>query len=213
MMLEDRIYYKVKEILDGPIGDRLGKWLTHPLGMIVTLFTMQILTGVTLPPSGGILILFAVAPLLMLAVVPEPDNSMEYPSKTAVETMIARPRKNWVTWILLGLLVKAALVWGYPPNQMSTAGQYIYVVIIAPVYEELIFRELIYRRGKRLMNPLLAGFLVNLAFAILHPTSSILTFVRYILHSFVYNTVYDRTGEDVRATIILHSIYNLMVII
>ena len=81
------------------------------------------------------------------------------------------------------------------------------VCILAPVAEELVFRGVLYRSLKWLVNPILAAIVTAALFALIH--SSVYAFPALFLFSILLTLSYEKCG-NICAPIVLHSLFNLL---
>ncbi len=88
----------------------------------------------------------------------------------------------------------------------SLAFSIIYIVILAPLCEELMFRGFMYHRMRTAFSVLVSVIVVSVAFAL--PHIDVLWIIVAILNSFVFTMVRERYN-NLCYTILLHCCYNL----
>lgn len=81
-------------------------------------------------------------------------------------------------------------------------------VIAAPLFEEFIFRGLIYGSLRRSMKPLVAALVSASVFAIVHPPQLM---VPVFMLGFFAALAYERTGAPL-APMLTHAVYNAVVV-
>jgi len=82
-------------------------------------------------------------------------------------------------------------------------------IIIVPVYEELIFRGLIYSKTKKLFNAKIAAIVSSLLFGLIHYTGGYLQVAATMLGGLLNVYCYEKT-KTLYASILLHSLHNFM---
>lgn len=82
----------------------------------------------------------------------------------------------------------------------------IYVCIIVPLYEELLFRKFVLNFLNKRLDSTISIIAGAFIFAVFHwePSSVIITFISGVLYSFVY----EKSGS-IKSTIFMHSLTNL----
>ena len=85
---------------------------------------------------------------------------------------------------------------------------YLLAVFAAPLFEELIFRGVLYRGFRRSLQPLHAALASALVFALVHPP---LSFVPVFVMAFLAASVFERSKLLV-SPIVTHMTYNAMVV-
>ena len=84
-----------------------------------------------------------------------------------------------------------------------------YAVIGAPLFEEFIFRGLIYRGLRRSLHPALALILSSLIFAMVHPPAAFVpVFILGLFSAFVFEKTQSLMGS-----MVTHAIYNTGVLL
>lgn len=81
------------------------------------------------------------------------------------------------------------------------------VMVLAPVSEELVFRGVIYGALKARLNAVLSAIIVSILFATIHFSLPALLPIFFL--SLLLIAVYERYG-DLRASIIVHSLFNTL---
>ena len=81
---------------------------------------------------------------------------------------------------------------------------------IGPIYEELLFRGIVYNKFKQFKSKSKSMFLTTLLFAIMH--FSIIDFIYTIVMGYLFIKIYDKTNK-LRYSIILHICVNISVIL
>ncbi len=89
----------------------------------------------------------------------------------------------------------------------SLAFSLFYIVILAPLCEELMFRGFMYHRMRTAFSVLVSVIVVSIAFAL--PHINILWIIVATLNSFIFTLVRERY-QNLCYSIILHSCYNLV---
>lgn len=98
-------------------------------------------------------------------------------------------------------------------SELGSASAALYVVLvlfIAPVYEELFFRGIIYRSVKQVVPPLAAGAISALVFALSHGT--LIHMVPTFLIGFLSCVMYEYTNR-LLFSILLHMANNLLSVV
>lgn len=88
----------------------------------------------------------------------------------------------------------------------SLAFSLIYIVILAPLFEELMFRGFMYHRMRTAFSVPVSVIVVSVAFAL--PHVNVLWIIVATLNSFIFTMVRER-HQNLCHSIILHSCYNL----
>ena len=91
-------------------------------------------------------------------------------------------------------------------------GTLLYILIIAPIFEELIFRELLQRQVFAKLNWVIASVIIAFLFAFIHEPQSPTHIAQYMFNSLVYSYVYKMSGDDIRSVILLHMMNNHLAI-
>lgn len=91
-------------------------------------------------------------------------------------------------------------------NPVVLANLFILGVVVAPIWEEIIFRGGIYRFLKGRMPPMAALLLTSALFALVHLNLS--SFLPLLLLGMLLTRAYERTGQ-IRVPILLHALFNL----
>ena len=107
---------------------------------------------------------------------------------------------HWTEWF------DEDLVWGAPP---ALAVSMIEYVILAPIFEELAFRGLLFAMLRRRFDFLPAAMISTSLFALAHGYSAI-GFISVFWSGFLWAWIYERTGSLVPG-MIAHAINNLLV--
>lgn len=89
----------------------------------------------------------------------------------------------------------------------SLAFSLIYIVILAPLCEELMFRGFMYHRMRTAFSIVVSVIVVSIAFAL--PHINVLWIIVATLNSFIFTLVRERY-QNICYSIILHSSYNLV---
>lgn len=88
----------------------------------------------------------------------------------------------------------------------------IHTVLIIPILEELIFRRILFRVSSKKFNILLGSIFSSLIFSTVHMPTTSSSFLLLFMHAIIYSYCYYRTNR-LSVPIILHSIWNLFIII
>ncbi|TDQ35230.1 CPBP family intramembrane glutamic endopeptidase [Aureibacillus halotolerans] len=135
-----------------------------------------------------------------------------------------------ILWIFLGVvlaltsqMIAAAIetyIFRVPVGSENTAGLMniyeaaplfvLYMVFFAPVFEELIFRKIIFGQVYKKTNFFIAGIVSSLAFAVLHMDFTHLLI--YTSMGFVFAFLYVRT-QRIIIPILVHGLMNLFVVV
>lgn len=107
---------------------------------------------------------------------------------------------HWTEWF------DQDLVWATPPMLATSLLEY---VILAPIFEELAFRGLLFAMLRRRFTFLPAAFLSATIFALAHGYS-LLGFISVLWSGFLWAWLYDRTGSLIPG-MVAHAVNNLLV--
>ena len=96
---------------------------------------------------------------------------------------------------------------------VAPIGFIIYTCVIAPILEEIIYRQTLYsewliNRGS-IVGAVLSGFM----FVFIHLPGNVLSLMFYILSTTVIYIVYIRSGKDIRVTMLLHLMNNIIILL
>ena len=83
------------------------------------------------------------------------------------------------------------------------------ICIIAPIFEEIVFRGFFYKAVKRFVPYVLSSIIVAFIFALIH--NNILTFTVLFVVSLLFTWIYERTGSIIYP-ILAHSTFNLLML-
>ena len=221
MSIEEKLWEWFKRMLNTPAIDNLSAFLTKPPIFAIVLFSIQMYISIHLQTTSVMtLIAMTVIPMLALFVAVKPDNDIHYPSDDPISTLLFRPYKKTGLFILLGLvlIIGAPLISYGQPFQFSHlsetmgTGALLYVLIIAPIFEELIFREILQRQVFAKLNWVSASIIIAFIFAFIHGPQSSAHVAQYMFNSLVYSYVYKMSGNDIRPVILLHMMNNHLAI-
>ena len=87
--------------------------------------------------------------------------------------------------------------------------EFITSLIIAPIYEELIFRGLIYDDTKKLFNVKIAALVSSILFGLMHFNGGYSQVIKAIISGLLSAYCYEKT-KSLYACILLHSLNNFM---
>ena len=87
--------------------------------------------------------------------------------------------------------------------------EFVTALIIAPIYEELIFRGVIYDDTKKLFNAKIAALVSAVLFGLIHLHGSYIQITVTMVGGLLSAYCYEKT-KSLYACILLHSIHNLM---
>ena len=90
--------------------------------------------------------------------------------------------------------------------------RFITALTIAPIYEELIFRGLIYDDTKKLFNVKIASLVSSILFGLMHFNGGYLQVTVTMLDGFLFAYCYEKT-KSLYACILLHSLSNFMSVV
>ena len=90
--------------------------------------------------------------------------------------------------------------------------RFITTITIIPIYEELIFRGLIYEDTKKLFNAKIAAVISSVLFGLIHIEGGYSYIVGTMLIGFLLAYCYEKT-KSLYASILLHSLHNFMSVI
>ena len=90
--------------------------------------------------------------------------------------------------------------------------RFITTITIIPIYEELIFRGLIYEDTKKLFNAKIAAVISSVLFGLRHIEGGYSYIVGTMLIGFLLAYCYEKT-KSLYASILLHSLHNFMSVI
>lgn len=107
---------------------------------------------------------------------------------------------HWTEWF------DQDLVWATPPMLVTSLIEY---VILAPIFEELAFRGLLFAMLRRRFTFLPAALLSSTIFALAHGYS-LLGFISVLWSGFLWAWIYDRTGSLIPG-MVAHAVNNLLV--
>ncbi len=107
---------------------------------------------------------------------------------------------HWTEWF------DQDLVWAAPPMLATSLLEY---VILAPIFEELAFRGLLFAMFRRRFTFLPAAVLSATIFALAHGYS-LLGFISVLWSGFLWAWIYDRTGSLIPG-MVAHAVNNLLV--
>jgi membrane protease YdiL (CAAX protease family) len=107
---------------------------------------------------------------------------------------------HWTEWF------DQDLVWATPPMLATSLLEY---VILAPIFEELAFRGLLFAMFRRRLTFLPAALLSATIFALAHGYS-LLGFISVLWSGFLWAWIYDRTGSLIPG-MVAHAVNNLLV--
>lgn len=107
---------------------------------------------------------------------------------------------HWTEWF------DQDLVWATPPMLATSLLEY---VILAPIFEEIVFRGLLFAMFRRRFTFLPAALLSATIFALAHGYS-LLGFISVLWSGFLWAWIYDRTGSLIPG-MVAHAVNNLLV--
>jgi uncharacterized protein len=107
---------------------------------------------------------------------------------------------HWTEWF------DQDLVWAAPPMLAISLVEY---VILAPIFEELVFRGLLFAMLRRRFTFFPAALLSATIFALAHGYS-LLGFISVLWSGFLWAWIYDRTGSLIPG-MVAHAVNNLLV--
>lgn len=221
MTIEEKLWAWFKQMLNSPTADKLSAFLTKPPIFVIVLFSIQMYISIHLLTTSVLtLMMMTIIPMLALFVAVKPDENTLYPSDDPISTLLFRPYKKTWLYISLGLMliISVPLISTGQPFQFShlsktmVTGTLLYILIIAPIFEELIFRELLQRQVFAKLNWVIASVIIAFLFAFIHEPQSPTHIAQYMFNSLVYSYVYKMSGDDIRSVILLHMMNNHLAI-
>lgn len=137
------------------------------------------------------------------------------------EKLEGKDRKREIVFFI-GLIITTlaiyfsydTLIVKYLPSISSKyqKSEVVILLILAPIFEELAFRYLLYDKWSKLRyGKLIGGLIVAFIFIIAHPITNLVGFVVYWLPTLFLFMTYDSGG--IKASIPAHIIYNLISIL
>lgn len=145
----------------------------------------------------------------------------EHPS--GLTTLFKKPTHDWKYLIPFGISAFIALqmsVWlitgtQYEQNHLleTSSNGYIWgMVFTGPILEEITFRKMLYSEVLKpnVRYPMVISVLI---FALVHFPTSLGSVVFYIGGSWILYYLYEKSNEDIRLSLIIHMLYNLIALI
>ena len=219
--MEEKLFKWLKTFSD----KFLDKLITNKWLLIVTMSALALFMEITAFNSMFYSILGVGVTFMALIALTEIEYGIEYKYNSAVETIIKKPRENWINAFLIGFFglgLNILLTWVITGNSFQLSheasklsqGAIISTIAIAPIMEELIFRQTLYHDLlKPKMNKWLAFVIAVLVFTLFHIPKTPILFLQYLISSTSLYFVYDKSKDDVRASILFHMLNNIIAIL
>lgn len=219
--MEEKLFKWLKTVGDTFLDKLLvNKWL-----LILIMSALALFMEITAFNSVLYSIIGVIVAFMALIVLTDVEYGIDYKYNSAVETIINKPRYNWITAFIIGffglgsniiltwLITGNAFQFSHEANKLSQ-GAIISTIAIAPLMEELIFRQTLYHDLlKPKMNKWIAFSIAVLLFTLFHIPKSPILFIQYLISSTSLYLVYDKSNDDVRASILFHMLNNIIAIL
>ena len=219
--MEEKLFKWLKTVGDTFLDKLLvNKWL-----LILIMSALALFMEITAFNSVLYSIIGVIVAFMALIALTDVEYGIDYKYNSAVETIINKPRYNWITAFIIGffglgsniiltwLITGNAFQFSHEANKLSQ-GSIISTIAIAPLMEELIFRQTLYHDLlKPKMNKWIAFSIAVLLFTLFHIPKSPILFIQYLISSTSLYLVYDKSNDDVRASILFHMLNNIIAIL
>lgn len=219
--MEEKLFKWLKTV-----GDKfLDKLLVNKWLLILIMSALALFMEITAFNSVLYSIIGVIVAFMALIALTNVEYGINYKYNSAVETIINKPRYNWINAFIIGffglgcniiltwLITGNAFQFSHEANKFSQ-GAIISTIAIAPIMEELIFRQTLYHDLlKPKMNKWIAYGIAVLLFTLFHIPKSPILFIQYLISSASLYLVYDKSNDDVRASILFHMLNNIIAIL
>lgn len=219
--MEEKLFKWLKTL-----GDKfLDKLITNKWLLIVVMSSLALFMEITSFTSMLYSIMGVGVAFMALLALTDVEYGIEYQYQSSVETIMKKPRQNWLNAFLVGFFglgLNILLTWmitgdtfqfSHEASKLSQ-GAIISTIAIAPIMEELIFRQTLYHNLlKPKMNKWVAFSIAVLVFTLFHIPKTPLLFTQYLISSTSLYLVYDQSKDDVRTSILFHMLNNIIAIL
>lgn len=212
--IEDKIYQWVKQLLTSKPANKFYDWVMTPT---IQMILVVLFLGYIAKNNNNLVTLFALVSAIIWylsqfkgkVTINNPAGEVLYEYK--------RPFRNGKSILLVSLNVIIMLNILYRQlvtlePTVLTSSQYVYVLLIAPLMEEYLFRYLIVTRLDRYLPIDLVNGIIIIGFTIIHfPSNLFLVMVRMI-GSVLLMYAYRQSHNDNRVSLLVHIINNYIAI-
>lgn len=219
--MEEKLFKWLKTV-----GDKfLDKLITNKWLLMIVMSALALFMEITAFTSMFYSVMGVGIAFIALIALTDIEYGIDYQYHSSVETIIKKPRQNWLNAFLVGffgLSFNILLTWMITGNAFQfsheasklSQGAIISTIAIAPIMEELIFRQTLYHDLlKPKMNKWVAFSIAILVFTLFHIPKTPLLFLQYLISSTSLYFVYDQSKNDVRASILFHMLNNIIAIL
>ena len=117
---------------------------------------------------------------------------------------------SFISKLILFEFKEQKVVLGLKKNAINELHISVFIIcIIAPIFEEIVFRGFFYKAIKKFVPYVLSSIIVAFIFALIH--STILSFTILFVVSLLFTWIYERTSSIIYP-ILAHSTFNLLML-
>lgn len=87
----------------------------------------------------------------------------------------------------------------------------LYLAFLAPILEEVIFRQVLYRDWAYYLNKIIGQIIIGFVFIILHNPTNYYSWIFYVISTIGLYTAYTLSGDNLKVSILIHMTNNVII--